>query len=52
MNKKDAIIQSRKADHIRINCAEEVQSSKSTDPEKVHLIHEALPELQLDDVDI
>lgn len=52
MNKKDAIIQSRKADHIRINSEEDVQSSISTDLEKVHLIHEALPESNLDEVDI
>ena len=42
----------RKADHIRINLQEDVQSSITTGLENYHFIHEALPEINLRDVDL
>lgn len=52
MNKSDTKIQARKADHIRISSEEDVQSGLTTGLENVHLIHEALPEINLDEVDL
>jgi isopentenyl-diphosphate Delta-isomerase len=43
---------SRKLDHIRINLEEDVQSSLTTGLEKYRFIHEALPEINLKDVDL
>lgn len=43
---------SRKADHIRINLEEEVSSNLSTGFENYHFLHEALPDLNLDEVDL
>lgn len=45
-------ISSRKADHIRINIEEDVRSSISTGLEKYRFVHEALPEIDLDQVDL
>jgi isopentenyl-diphosphate Delta-isomerase len=42
---------SRKADHIRINLEEDVQSSLTTGLENYFFIHEALPEISLSEVD-
>ncbi len=42
----------RKADHIRINLEEDVRSSATTGLENYRFIHEALPELNLDSVDM
>ncbi len=42
---------SRKYEHIRINLEENVASSLTTGLERLHFIHEALPELDLDAVD-
>ena len=42
---------SRKADHIRINLQEDVRSGLSTGLERYRFTHQALPELNLDDVD-
>ncbi len=42
---------SRKADHIRINLEEDVRSALTTGLERYHLVHCALPELNLRDVD-
>lgn len=42
---------SRKADHIRINLQEDVRSGLSTGLERYRFTHQALPELDLDDVD-
>jgi len=42
----------RKADHIKINLEQNVRSSLSTGLERYHFIHQALPELDLVDVDI
>lgn len=45
-------IGSRKADHIRINLEEDVRSGLTTGLERYHFIHQALPEIDLDDVDL
>lgn len=50
--KKDTNISSRKGDHIRINLEENVKSGISTGLENYHLIHQALPEISLDEVDL
>ncbi len=42
----------RKADHIRINLEEDVSSSITTGLENYRFVHEALPELNLDAVDM
>jgi isopentenyl-diphosphate delta-isomerase len=43
---------SRKADHIRINLEEEVHSGLTTGLQKYQFVHQALPELDLADVDL
>lgn len=43
---------SRKTDHLRINLEEQVNSSLSTGLEKFHFSHEAVPEINLDDIDL
>ena len=48
---EDLSITSRKADHIRINLEEDVRSTLTTGLEHYRFVHEALPELNLDDVD-
>jgi len=48
---KVAPIEKRKADHININLEKDVRSALTTGLEKYHFIHEALPELNLDDID-
>src|SRR3990170_3108634 len=42
----------RKADHIRINLEEDVRSGLTTGLERFHFIHQALPEMDLDQVDL
>ncbi len=42
----------RKADHIRINLEENVRSNQKTGLENYHFVHQALPELNLDDIDL
>lgn len=42
---------SRKADHIRINLEEDVRSALTTGLEKLHFIHQALPDLNLEEID-
>jgi isopentenyl-diphosphate delta-isomerase len=49
--RKVAPIQQRKADHISINLQQDVRSALTTGLEKLHFVHEALPELDLDEVD-
>lgn len=44
-------VQRRKAEHIRINLEEDVRSATSTGLDNYRLIHEALPELNLQEVD-
>lgn len=48
---KVAPITKRKDDHIKINLDQDVRSTLTTGLEKIHFIHEALPELNLDEVD-
>jgi len=43
---------SRKADHIRINLEEDVRSGVTTGLEHYHFTHSALPEIDLEDVDL
>lgn len=43
---------SRKSDHIRINLEENVQSGLTTGLERFRFIHQALPEVNLEDVDL
>ena len=45
-------INQRKSDHIKINLEQDVNSSRTTGLEKIQFIHEALPELNLDAVDL
>ena len=45
-------ISSRKLDHLRINLNNEVQSGLSTGLERFRFIHRALPELDLDQIDL
>jgi isopentenyl-diphosphate Delta-isomerase len=42
---------SRKADHIRVNLEEDVRSGLPSGFERLHFVHHALPELNLQDVD-
>jgi isopentenyl-diphosphate delta-isomerase len=42
----------RKSDHIRINLEQDVRSGISTGLEKFHFEHNAVPELNLDDVEL
>ncbi len=48
---KVAPIEQRKADHIKINLEKDVRSALTTGLENYRFIHEALPELNLEDVD-
>ncbi len=48
----NASISSRKADHIRINLDEDVRSSLTTGLDRYHFIHQALPEIDLESVDL
>ncbi len=48
---KVARIAERKAEHIQINLEKDVRSSLTNGLERYHLIHEALPELDLEEVD-
>jgi isopentenyl-diphosphate delta-isomerase len=45
-------ISSRKADHIRINLEEDVRSGLTTGLERYHFTHQALPEINLENVDL
>ena len=45
-------ISSRKSDHIRINLEEDVRSGLTTGLERYDFIHRALPEINLEDVDL
>jgi isopentenyl-diphosphate delta-isomerase len=42
---------SRKSDHIRINLEEDVRSGLTTGLEHFHFVHEALPEINLTEID-
>jgi isopentenyl-diphosphate delta-isomerase len=43
---------SRKADHIRINLEEDVASALSSGLDRFQFIHQALPEINLEDIDL
>lgn len=45
-------ISARKADHIRINLEEDVRSGLTTGLERYRFLHRAMPELNLEDVDL
>jgi isopentenyl-diphosphate delta-isomerase len=45
-------IQSRKADHLRMAAQADVDSGRSAGFEDVHLVHAALPEVDLDRIDV
>ncbi|MFN2196958.1 MAG: type 2 isopentenyl-diphosphate Delta-isomerase [Anaerolineales bacterium] len=45
-------IESRKSEHIRINLEEDVNSGLTTGLENFHFVHRALPELNLEAVDL
>ena len=45
-------ISTRKSDHIRTNLEEDVQSGLTTGLENYRFVHRALPELNLDDIDL
>ena len=47
----ESVLSSRKADHIRINLEEDVRSSISTGLDDYYFTHEAMPEINLGDVD-
>ncbi len=48
----EAIVEQRKADHIRINVEEDVSfRNLATGLDKLYLMHEALPELDYAEVD-
>ncbi len=47
----NSLTSNRKADHIRINLEEDVQSSITTGLEKYLFVHQALPEVDLDQID-
>ena len=49
---KVAPIDQRKADHIKINLEQDVRSALTTGLEHYHFVHEALPELDLEAVDL
>jgi isopentenyl-diphosphate delta-isomerase len=48
---KVAPIDQRKADHIKINLEKDVRSALTTGLEKYHFVHDALPELDLEQID-
>ncbi len=48
---KVAPIDQRKSDHIKINLEQDVRSGLTSGLENFRFIHEALPELDLNDVD-
>ncbi len=49
--RKVAPIEERKADHIKINLEKDVRSALTTGLEKYRFVHEALPEINLGEVD-
>jgi len=52
MAKKNSTTSSRKDDHIRINLHEQVQSGRTTGLDHYHFAHQALPELDLNDIQL
>jgi len=52
MMEKDTPIANRKDEHIQINLEKDVDSSLTTGLEEYRLIHQALPELSLEEIDL
>jgi isopentenyl-diphosphate delta-isomerase len=52
MPPKSSATSSRKADHIRINVEQDVRSGLTTGLEKYRFVHQALPELDLEDINL
>ncbi len=52
MPTKKSTTSSRKADHIRINLEEDVRSGLTTGLERYFFLHSALPELDLEEIDL
>lgn len=52
MSPDNSTISSRKIDHIRINLEEDVRSTLTTGFDAYRFVHEALPEIDLDDVQL
>lgn len=50
--KRDTLTSQRKADHLKINLEKDVQSGISNGLESFHFLHQALPEINLDDVNL
>lgn len=50
--KKDTSLSNRKTEHIQINLEKDVASSLTNGLEHYHLLHQALPEMALTDVDL
>ncbi len=48
----NSLLPNRKADHIRINLEEDVRSAVRSGFERLRFVHRALPELDLEDVDL
>ncbi len=48
----ETLLPTRKLDHLRINLKDDVQFQTSSGLERYHFVHQALPNLALDDVDI
>ena len=48
----NSLLPNRKADHIRINLEEDVRSGIQSGLERLRFVHRALPELDLDEVDL
>ena len=51
INKAEPTLESRKADHIRINLENDVASRMTTGLERYQFLHEALPELDMNAID-
>lgn len=49
---KVAPVRRRKSEHLRINLEQDVRSALRTGLERYHFVHEALPDLNLDEVDL